>query len=120
MPDLDEARRQQVEPEATQELLQRQGQRFDAVVVGVILVSESDGVVFGVVLSETALGKRHPVGVAGEVAQDLGGAGEGALGVNVPRMAGGLAAAKRRFKSGARFCWIRGFRSCGRVKTRWK
>lgn len=45
VPDLDEARRQQVQPEATQELLQRQGQRFEAVVVGVILVGESDGVV---------------------------------------------------------------------------
>ena len=41
--DLDEALGQQVQTEATEELCQRQGQGFDPVGVGVVLVGEGDG-----------------------------------------------------------------------------
>lgn len=88
--DFDEAFGEQVESEAAEELFQGEGHGFAVVVVGVILVSEGDGVVWVVEVLETAFGEGDAMGVAGEVGQDLSGAGEGAFGIDIPGVAGGL------------------------------
>ncbi len=73
---------QDVQQEAANELLRIQGHLFLFPVVGIVLVKETDLVIFDA--EQTVVAHGNPVGVGAEIADDLLGAGEGALGVDRP------------------------------------
>ena len=70
MANLDEARRQDVETEAAQELLQRESHRAALAAVGVVFVPEGDRVVGKIQSFQAAVGDGDPVRVAAQVRQD--------------------------------------------------
>ena len=82
VPDLDEALRQDVLHEATQELLGRQRHRLGAMVVGVVLVAEGHPAV--VELHQPVIADGHAMRVAGQVLQHLLRSAERRLGVDHP------------------------------------
>jgi len=67
------------------------GHGFLARVVRVVLVVEAHGSCGGVESREAFVGECDAMGVAREVGEDLLGSGEGAFGINDPRLADGLA-----------------------------
>src|SRR5437899_10713101 len=78
----DEAARDDVEEKTTDELLGLEGHHLHAVVVRVVLPAKSYEAVS--VTEEAVVGDRHPVRVAPEVLEDLGGASQGPFRVHDP------------------------------------
>ena len=89
--DFDEPRRQDVEAEPPQELVESEGHGFALRVVRVVLVGESDGAGGLVEGEEAAVADGDAVGVAGKVGEHLPGSAERALGIDVPFGAAGIA-----------------------------
>jgi len=87
VPDPNEAPRQHVEQKATSELGARQVQALRSVAMNAIAPEEAD--LLAVVFEDAGVGKGDLAGVAGDVAQNLLGPGEGSLGVDHPALAGG-------------------------------
>src|SRR5439155_15386851 len=71
--DTDETVGDDVEQEATNELLRLQVENFDPVLVGIVLPAEVDAPVFET--EEALVGEGHPVGIAAQVVEDLLGSG---------------------------------------------
>ena len=80
--DSHEALGQDVEEEAVQELHCIEG--HDALLAAVGVIPPEEGDLLSVEGQEAMVGYGHAVGVATEIAQDMGGAAEGRLGVNEP------------------------------------
>src|SRR6185437_7062211 len=74
--------RQDVEQEATDELVGLEGHSLLGIVVPVVLPFESDPPVVDV--QDAVVGDRDTVGVAADVVENLFGSGKGRLGVNHP------------------------------------
>jgi len=70
MPDLDEARRQDVQTEAAKKLLQRQRHGSDSTFVGIIFVAKGDHAVLKIQSLQAAVGDSDPVSVAAQIRQD--------------------------------------------------
>ena len=100
--DFDEARRQDVQAEAAEELLQRERHRSDLTVVGIVLVAEGDGAVLQIQSLHSAVGDGHPVGVAAQIGQDRLRTGKGPFGVDDPFGATELDAASGQRPPGRR------------------
>jgi hypothetical protein len=82
MTDADEAMRDDVQEEATDELVSVKGALFELVVVASVSVEESDLAV--VDIEDAMVGDGDAVGVASQVVEDLVRATEGRLGVDDP------------------------------------
>ncbi len=76
-----------MEAEAAEELDGFERQDLFDTAVAVILPAEADAVVFD--FEQAMIGDGDAVGVAAEIVDDLGGAAEGALGVDDPALIGG-------------------------------
>ena len=82
--DFDEPLRQQVQAEATHELLEAEHHDFALGPVGVVLPGEADGLRLGVQSQEAARTDGHPVGITADVVQHLFGSSKGRLGIYDP------------------------------------
>jgi hypothetical protein len=82
VPDADEARRQDVLQEEPREVLAGDGAVLGGIPVGAVFVAEGDGV--AVVVGDPGVGQGDAVDVSGQISDDVRGAGEGCLGVDVP------------------------------------
>ena len=82
VPDADEAIGKDVLEEAADELDRREAHRFLAVSVGVVLPAKGDHAVPEG--QDSFVGDGDPVGVSGQVLEDLAGPAEGGLGVDDP------------------------------------
>lgn len=76
-----------MEEEAAEELDSVEGESFFDAPVAVILPAEVDAAVYD--LEQAMIGDGDAVSVAAEIVDDLGGAAEGALGVDDPALMGG-------------------------------
>jgi len=74
--------RQYMQQETSDELVGRQGHRFDLTAIPIILPLKADLIVFDV--EQSVVGNRDAMRVAAHVIEDLLGAGEGALGIYDP------------------------------------
>ena len=85
-----EDKRQQVQQEATHEFhgAERHGLVFGSALGAIVLPLEGDAA--RIQGDESAVGDRDPVGVAGQVLEDHGGATKGSFGINDPLGAPGL------------------------------
>ena len=83
--DADEACREDVQQEASEEVVDVERQRAHLAPVPVVLPSKRDGVVGDA--DEPVIGNGDAVGVAREVVQHVGGAAKGRLRVDDPRLA---------------------------------
>jgi len=84
MPELYEARRQDMQTKPAKELHLRERHGADLSAMGIILIPESNRAVLKIQSLKAAVGDSNPVGVAGEVRQNRLRACKGPLGVNDP------------------------------------
>jgi hypothetical protein len=82
MPDFDEARRQDVEKKASDELDGIECQDLTAVPILRVPPAKSDVIIMH--FKQASVGDGHPVGVASEIAQNMLRSAEGRLGVDHP------------------------------------
>ena len=87
MPDLDEARRQNVQTKAAQKFLQRQCHRSDLTAVGVVLIAEGDRAAAEIQSLYSAVGESDPVSVAAQIRQNRLRTSKRTFGVNDPFVA---------------------------------
>ena len=84
MADADQADRQNVAGESADELDRAQGQSLDLGSMTIVAVSEGDGLGLRVQRHDAAIADGHPMGVVGQVSQDLFGTAKGAFGIDDP------------------------------------
>ena len=87
MPDLDEARRQDVQTKAAKKLLLWECHRSDSTLVGIIFVAKGDRAVVNIQSLYSAVGDGDPVGVAAQIRQDRLWTGKRPFGIDDPLVA---------------------------------